>query len=502
MARTKDPRLGDPGMVIDIDAYVNHFYIHYKTQTASHLIGVVDNYFNVDRSPAALGEKKLAAAEAQMNAMLAQMQQQTPTASNVYKIIQEITQGQLLEQTLQSIADTMNTSIEREYGRQYSDTINSVQSTYNKALENGNMGTSQAISFFNEIKKALSLIGENFSNSELQSFQTLRRVFSGKTEWNKDLVPVSKESTTIAAQIIKYLNSAAEKWSEKGELSSQSFASTITQIFSTAIGEELSRQMIQTALWDIENQSDDIVVNALTNIASKNNATVTASGKDFYKDKKGQKRTSKADLITGNVFSLSTMINGQNLTIEVSTNTSVKWQQKKSHSIHIVSGFPIQTAFEGLDANGQQVAYNVIAHRYSPNYPTGSTTSRKGNFYQAYNKIRASIAGTFFTEWLTGSGSVLNSGRIDKAQFLMYNGRIYSVMSIINRICKQLEEGKNPVGVEFRGLKNIDNSFMGADVTKEDMDPYWANKRSDAVRKAINMLTITGSLNPNILKGL
>jgi hypothetical protein len=61
----------------------------------------------------------------------------------------------------------MNTSIEREYGRQYSDTINSVQSTYNKALENGNMGASQAISFFNEIKKALSLIGENFSNSEL-----------------------------------------------------------------------------------------------------------------------------------------------------------------------------------------------------------------------------------------------------------------------------------------------------------------------------------------------
>ena len=169
MARTKDPRLGDPGMVIDIDAYVNHFYIHYKTQTASHLTGVVDNYFNVDRSPAALGEKKLAAAEAQMNAMLAQMQQQTPTASNVYKIVQEITQGQLLEQTLQSIADTMNTSIEREYGRQYSDTINSVQSTYNKALENGNMGASQAISFFNEIKKALSLIGENFSNSELQS---------------------------------------------------------------------------------------------------------------------------------------------------------------------------------------------------------------------------------------------------------------------------------------------------------------------------------------------
>ena len=88
MARTKDSRLGDQGMVIDIDAYVNHFYIHYKTQTASHLTGVVDNYFNIDRSPAALGEKKLAAAEAQMNAMLAQMQQQTPTASNVYKIIQ------------------------------------------------------------------------------------------------------------------------------------------------------------------------------------------------------------------------------------------------------------------------------------------------------------------------------------------------------------------------------------------------------------------------------
>ena len=43
---------------------------------------------------------------------------------------------------------------------------------------------------------------------------------------------------------------------------------------------------------------------------------------------------------------------------------------------------------------------------------------------------------------------------------------------------------------------------MGADVTKEDMDPYWANERSNAVREAINALTITGSLNPNILKGL
>ena len=43
---------------------------------------------------------------------------------------------------------------------------------------------------------------------------------------------------------------------------------------------------------------------------------------------------------------------------------------------------------------------------------------------------------------------------------------------------------------------------MGTDITKEDMDPYWANERSKAVRKAINALTITGSLNPNIIKGL
>lgn len=502
MAKEKNHRLGDQGMVIDVDSYVDHFYIHYKTQTAAHLTKAVDDYFNIDRSPAALGEKKLAAAEAQMNAMLAQMQQQTPAASDVYKIIHNLTQGQLLEQTLQSIADSMNASIEREYGKEYNNTVNNIQSTYNKALTNGSMEVNQAKNFFEEIQKALSLIGENFNDSELQSFQSLQQVFSGQKEWTKELVPVSKKSTTVAAQIIKYLNNAAESWSKEKKLSSQSFASTITQIFSTAIGEELSRQMIQTALWDIENQSDDIIIDTLTNIASKSNAIITASGKDFYKDKKGQKRTSKADLITGDVFQLSTVINGQNLTIEISANTSVKWQQKKSRSIHIVNGFPIQTAFEGVDANGQQVAYNVIAHRYSPNYPKGSTTSRKGNFYQAYNKIRASVAGTFFTEWLTGSGNILNSRGIDKVQFLMYNGRIYSVMSIINKICKQLEEGKNPVGVEFRGLKNIDNSFIGENVTKENMDIYWANERSNAVRKAINALAITGSLNPNILEGL
>ena len=84
----------------------------------------------------------------------------------------------------------------------------------------------------------------------------------------------------------------------------------------------------------------------------------------------------------------------------------------------------------------------------------------------------------------------------------MYNGRIYSVMSIINKICEGLLAGKRSVNAEIRGINKIDNSFIGYKVNSEEMDVDLANERSELVRGVINSLTIAGSLNTNVLKGL
>lgn len=510
----KNHILGSQSMTINVDEYVDHLYIHYKTQTAKHLAGQVASIFTPIRDKAVENASSNITAD-QLNAMLVTMNQQTPAAESMEKIIKSITDGSELEQTLNQIAAMMNDAILREYGNAYNKTIETMQSTYNNLLSKGPMGADNAAAFFNQIDQALQLIGENANNAELSAFKALQKIFATGEGWNEsqdELTAVSKDAVSAAAKIVKYLSSAAEKLttSDSHSVSQASFGSTITQIFSTVIGEELARQMIQTALQDIESKTGEILINGLQKVKrSQDRIEVSQAGTDRFQSN-NQKRTSKVNIITSNVFTLSTMINGQTVEIQVGTNASVQWQQTKSRKIHLVGGTRIATVFDimGLDNNARHVAYNVIAHRYSPNFTTGSTSSRQGDFYQAYNTIRASVAATFFTQWLAGSGSPLGHGGIDKAQFLMYNGRIYSVMSIIKAICDNLESNSRykKVNAEIQGVDKIDNSFQGAedpdDITKHDMNYVWANKRSEQVTAVINTLTIAGSLNANILANI
>ena len=87
----------------------------------------------------------------------------------------------------------------------------------------------------------------------------------------------------------------------------------------------------------------------------------------------------------------------------------------------------------------------------------------------------------------------------------MCNGRIYSVMSIIRKVCENTLKGVNADirGFMVDGEKKVSNKFiqpfMGDNWVQ---DATLANVRSEMVKNAINTLTISGSLNPNILKGL
>ena len=86
----------------------------------------------------------------------------------------------------------------------------------------------------------------------------------------------------------------------------------------------------------------------------------------------------------------------------------------------------------------------------------------------------------------------------------MYNGKIYSIVSIVNRICANTLKG---LSTEIRGFSTsdskVDNSFVAADGKPEwAHDIEAANVRSQMVRDVINTLTISASLNSNILKSL
>lgn len=492
--------LGDQSMAIDVDAYVDHFYIHYKTETAKNLIPGAIGYFDAKRNEV-LAKMPEQAIEDQLNATLTKMNGQVASARSVKKILDSLDQGSLLDETLELIAQKMNTSIETAYsnainGQDYTSAVSTVQSKFNSSLANGPMTKEAGLEFFNYIEKALNLIGESMSSAQLSSFKALQQVFTGQASWSNELVAVSKDSVSIAADVLRYLNSAAEKLTTTGGVSKASFSSTISNIFSRAIGEELARQMVQTALWDIEQEADKAVNGFVTKSGGKLKWT---SGQSDVRASGTNKTSQNRTVLTNNVFELSTTVNGSNVTIEVAANTSVKWQQKTSRTIHIVSRMPLASILGSESANGQHYAYNIIAHRLSPNGPNG-------NFYQAYNSIRASIAGSFFTQWLTGSGNALTqTGGIDKAQFLMCNGRIYSVMSIIRKVCENTLKGVNADirGFMVDGEKKVSNKFiqpfMGDNWVQ---DATLANVRSEMVKNAINTLTISGSLNPNILKGL
>lgn len=503
----KNHDLGDQSIVINVDDYVDHLYIHYKTQTASHLAGYAREIFE-DKKKQALENARGEATEAQLQAMIQTMNSQTPVAQSVGKIIDSLQNKDLLERTLESIADFMNQSIEESYqGFNYSEVIDNAHSTYNSLLARGadettnkSLGAETANAFFDEIEKALHLINEDMTKEERNSFEALKKVFSTGTGWTKDLVVVSKKSVSTASQVIKLLNSAAKKLSKNGELSQASFASTITQIFSTVIGEQLSKQMVENTMYDILQVADNTIINGLTKLPNgKVEGKLTGTS---YSKSRTKKKTAKVDVAFSKIFSLAAQLLGGNvLNIEIGTDISVKWQQGKSSTIHLVGGTKLTTVFDQmkLDNNARHAAYNIITHRHTPNWIQGSAMQQNKNLEDAYKSIKSSVAGCFFTEWISGSGKPLSSGGIDKAQFLMYNGKIYSVLTIIKRICDKMAKSESAVGMDIVGVTKLDNSFIGEKITKEDMSNYWAIERSKRVMKVINTLTIAGTLNKNVL---
>ena len=127
-------------------------------------------------------------------------------------------------------------------------------------------------------------------------------------------------------------------------------------------------------------------------------------------------------------------------------------------------------------------------------------TKAESGIAEGYKLLRANIAASFFSEWLTGSGKNIK-GNIDKAQFLMINGKVYSVMSIINNICDAMMKGHNTaVGISISGIEGLkaSNSKWLPNEGAPNSTAY-AILRSEMVNVALNAVTISATFNSKYL---
>jgi hypothetical protein len=73
--------------------------------------------------------------------------------------------------------------------------------------------------------------------------------------------------------------------------------------------------------------------------------------------------------------------------------------------------------------------------------------------HEAYRNVRAATAASFFNDWISGSGGIISgSGSLDSVQYLMVNGTLYSINTILAKICE-----------------SINNDNLGADSESADM---------------------------------
>ena len=274
------------------------------------------------------------------------------------------------------------------------------------------------------------------------------------------------------------LNNAQQILKTVGSIDSKSFSSTITNIFSTTLGEKAAATMLKQFF----NEQGQNIENSLMSVKSIRPKVVGS------KTTKDEGRVSKVDVLSGKTLSLKLINNsGKEIAIEIATNLSVKWYASKDSQIHIVNSTPLKR-YIGDEKGEKYYTYNTFYH-----YGGGKGSS------EAFRAMRASLAATFFDEWLSGGGQALKNGGINKAQFLMVNGKIYSVMSIIKNICEELNQlnGFNSAGMPIKvHFSNSKVEWQGDPSVKN-----WekAIERSEKIKEIINKIVISASFNKNIL---
>lgn len=496
-------------MIINVRDYVDRWMNDYIVYHSNHLInyGDIDRaglYFNLKYQEAIdkMGDDALAG---QMKIIQATMQSQGRKAAKGLQVLDSLQSGTLLESTMDEIARGINEGIDLYYqqvGFENYESIIQQAKGFNKSLSKGSMSVTQINQFFDLLLKGVEQAGK-FNIQLLDGLSDIGKQLSKTSNFQIDqgwkrkatAQQLTKDDIDMANKILQYLTTAVDKFNaNSGILSSQSFSSTINNIFSTVIGEKLSKELLAKGIAAGINHTDSV----LDQMTKKS----IGNGKLTWRDKGRfnlgghrqdvQNRTSKVNIFNQKAFNLSVSEHGQVYDIEIGTNTSVRWQKglNENSEIHMVAGTALGNYFKS-GTTDRYLAYNIIAHRWSGD-----------EFSDVYRSLRASTAATFFNEWMTGTGSSIKGSKmyVNKVQFLMINGRIYPVMRIIKNICQELSRNNS--------WEESANMPFNMKIQRKDANKWQGNngpniedamKRSQLVNAVMNKLTISASLNGNIL---
>lgn len=413
------------------------------------------------------------------NAVISANRSKSPIAASSLEVLSSLTTGTTLDDILNQIANDINQGIEqasREVANLDYYEIQNRAATFSKALTSGPMSTQAVNEFFDLIIQGMSLaaqidvttldqltnIGQNLTNNPEYA---IPREWYGRAT----VVELTPQDAQVANKVITYLTNAANKFRQGGRLTARSFASTITNIFSQAMRQPLSQSLlakgIQAGLSDIENT-------LATYANSDPNLTLQFAPISTPKSAGRNQR-----LFNSNTFDITVTEGNQSFNIDLSVNSNVKWVRsgKIENNIKLISETSQLSPY--LDLAGA----NIIAHRMS--------------FDAEWNTLQAGVSASFLLNAIDSSTHL----RDNNAQFIMFNDRVYSVLSVIRRICEQImNQGRSSV-ISIEGLEKVDsaNKWKGQ---KGRPSAYLAQLRSNLVNGVINTLTIAATLDSNTLK--
>lgn len=409
------------------------------------------------------------------NSIISSTRAKSGNAAASLNVLSSLTSGTTLDDILNQIAQSINQGIEtaaRQVTNLSYDQIQNQAKSFSKAMNSGPMSPQAVNEFFDLIIQGMGLaaqinsttldqltnIGQNLTNNP--DFAIPREWYNRVT-----VVELSPQDAQVAERVITYLDNAANKLRRGGRLSPSSFATTITNIFSQALRQPLSQSLlakgIQSGLADIEQ--------TISNYAARD-ANMTLQ---FTPISKPTSAGRNQRLFNSNTFDITVTEGDQSFNIDLSVNSNVKWIRgasvdPKANFLERASGAPLSPY---LDVRGA----NILTHRLS--------------FDAEWNALQASTAASFFMDTFSNNATL-------NAQFIMFNDRVYPVLTIIRRICEELLSSGRSRAFSISGIEGVQNQWRGQ---QGRPNAYLAQARSNAINRVINTLTIAATLNTNIL---
>lgn len=463
---------------LDVCRYIDDYIV------SSRSFG--NEFYNKTIDPAAKEyyQNKYQEAIANMKANLNKGQLKSILANNdisgATEVLEDFTSSNsyILEDVFNQIAEKLNQAIASAEANVNFSALQQEARSAQTILENGNNSMENVQSFLNTLNGALRAINE--SQLPRDVYDAFLGIFTGKVAMTEPVAVSDSESDTIK-KVVRYLNSAAEKFQTNGgSLKASSFGGTISNIFNQMAGEPMAKKLVAD---NLEGAVLD-TLNTLSTAKLNKNITVI-KGTNNHSETTGDRRVSgtqiKTDLLNTDMLSLVCGMGDNQITVEVSGNASIKWSGKKKRSIELVNGAPITSVLSSTEEYAY--AHNAIAHNGA-----------------ALPTIRKGIAASFFVNWLTGSGDTFSTASgmtsSDRVQFLIVNGQVFSVYDVVQRVLNNAEKQRNGLGLSFEykgGHPN--NAWQGTAANST----YYARERSEAAKEVINAIQISATLSKSVL---